>query len=263
MPMMDRYAPGTFCWADLGTPDATAAKQFYTALFGWTAEDRPMGPGAFYTMLTLDGRAVAALYPQDPAPAGASPHWLSYISVASANDAARRAKELGGTVLMDAFDVLDVGRMALVQDGPGAVVALWQPRRHAGAGVVGETSAMCWNELATTDPGRAEAFYTGMFGWSAASRTMGSTRYTTFTQDGVSRGGMLAIDPSCPVPPHWLVYFAVSDCDGQAALVQSLGGAVRVPPSDVPEVGRLAVVADPQGATFAVIQLPAWRAAAG
>jgi predicted enzyme related to lactoylglutathione lyase len=263
MPVMDWYAPGTFCWADLGTPDATAAKQFYTALFGWTSEDRPMGPGAFYTMLTLDGRAVAALYPQDPAPAGGSPHWLSYISVASANDAARRAKELGGTVLLDAFDVLDVGRMALVQDGPGAVVALWQPRRHAGAGVVGETSAMCWNELATTDPGRAEAFYTGMFGWSAGSRTMGSTRYTTFTQDGASRGGMLAIDPSCPVPPHWLVYFAVSDCDGQAALVQSLGGAVRVPPSDVPEVGRFAVVADPQGATFAVIQLPAGRAAAG
>lgn len=264
MPVMDRYAPGTFCWADLGTPDATAAKQFYTALFGWTAEDRPMGPGAFYTMLTLGGRAVAALYHQDLTPAAGPPHWLCYISVASANDAARRTKELGGTVLVDAFDVLDVGRMALVQDGPGAVVALWQPRRHAGAGVVGETSAMCWNELATTDPGRAEAFYTGMFGWSAGTRTMGNTRYTTFTQDGASRGGMLAIDPSRgPVPPHWLVYFAVSDCDGQTALVQSLGGAVRVPPTDVAEVGRFAVVADPQGATFAVIQLPAWRGAAG
>jgi len=166
---------------------------------------------------------------------------------------------------VDAFDVLDVGRMALVQDGPGAVVALWQPRGHAGAGIIGETSAICWNELATTDLSRAQAFYTGMFGWSAGTQTVGNPRYITFTQDGVARGGMLAIDPSRgPVPPHWLVYFAVSDCDGQTALVQSLGGAVRVPPTDIPEVGRFAIVADPQGATFAVIQpLPTSRTAAG
>ena len=255
MPVMDTYAPGTFCWADLGTPDADAAKRFYTALFGWVAEDRPMGPGAFYTMLTIDGRAVAALYAQDPAPSGGPPHWLSYISVASANDAARRAKELGGTVLMDPFDVLDVGRMALAQDSTGAVVALWEPRRHAGAGVIGETNAMCWNELATTDTARAEMFYTRLFGWGAGTQAMGATAYTTFTQEGAPRGGMLAIDRSWgAVPPHWLVYFAVSDCDGQAALVQSLGGAVRVPPTDVPGVGRFAVVADPQGAVFAVIE---------
>ena len=265
MPAVDSYAPGAFCWADLGTPDAAAAKRFYTALFGWTAEDRPMGPGAFYTMLTLNGRAVAALYAQDPAPPGGPPHWLSYVSVASANDATRRAKELGGTVLVDPFDVLDVGRMALVQDPAGAVVALWQPRRHAGAGVIGETSAMCWNELATSDPGRAEAFYTGLFGWAADTWPLGGTTYTTFTQDGTPRGGMLAIESSRgPVPPHWLVYFAVSDCDGQAALVQSLGGAVRVPPTDVPNVGRFAVLTDPQGATFAVIRLfPARELAAG
>jgi predicted enzyme related to lactoylglutathione lyase len=263
--MMDWYAPGTFCWADLGTPDATAAKRFYTSLFGWTAEDRPMSPGVSYTMLTLDGRAVAALYPQDPAPGGGPPHWLSYISVASANDVAGRAKALGGAVLMDPFDVLDVGRMALVQDVTGAVVALWQPKRHTGAGVVGETSAMCWNELATTDTSRAETFYTGLLGWSAETRTVGGARYTTFSQDGAARGGMPAADPSRgPVSPHWLLYFAVSDCDGQAALVQSLGGAVRVPPGDVPGVGRFAIVADPQGAVFAVIQpVPAWPAAAG
>jgi len=265
MPVMDTYAPGAFCWADLGTPDAAAAKRFYTALFGWVAEDRPVGPDAFYTMLTMEGRAVAALYAQEATSPGGPPHWLSYISVASVSDAARRAKELAGTLLTDPFDVLDVGRMALVQDSTGAVIALWEPRRHAGAGVIGEMNAMCWNELATTDTRRAEAFYTGLFGWGAGTRTMGDTSYTTFTQDGAPRGGMLAIDPSWgPVAPQWLVYFAVSDCDGQAALVQSLGGAVRVPPTDVSDIGRFAVVADPQGATFAVIEpLPAWRQAAG
>ena len=255
MPVMESYAPGTFCWADLGTPDAIAAKRFYTALFGWIAEDRPMGPDAFYTMLTQQGRAVAALYPQDPAPGAGAPHWLSYISVASANDSTRRTRELGGNVVVEPFDVLDVGRMALVQDGTGAVVALWQPRRHVGAGIVRDTGAMCWNELATTDTVRAEAFYAGLFGWSATTRDIGGTRYTTFARDGEPCSGMLPIEPSRgPVPPHWLVYFAVSDCDGQVALVQSLGGAVRVPPADVPGVGRYAVVADPQGTTFAMMR---------
>jgi predicted enzyme related to lactoylglutathione lyase len=265
MPVMDTYAPGTFCWIDLGTPDVAASKRFYTTLFGWEAEDRSMGPDAAYTVLMLKGRTIAALYPQEAASTGGAPQWLSYISVASANDAARRATALGGTALMDPFDVLDVGRMALVQDTTGAVLALWEARRHTGAGIIGETNAMCWNELATTDPRRAEAFYTGLFGWGSGARTAGDASYTTFMQDGAPRGGLLAIDASCgPVPPHWLVYFAVRDCDGQTALVQSLGGSVRVPPSGVPDVGRFAVVADPQGAAFAVIERsPASRRGSG
>ena len=113
-----------------------------------------MGPDAFYTMLTVDGRSVAALYQQEPAPSGTPPQWLSYISVGSVNESAQRARELGGAVLMEPFDVLDVGRMAMVQDPTSAVVALWEPRRHAGAGLAGETNAICWNELATTDTQR-------------------------------------------------------------------------------------------------------------
>lgn len=262
MPLMDTYAPGTFCWADLGTPDAAAATRFYTALFGWTAEDRPTGPDAFYTMLTLDGRSVAALYQQEPSVAASPPQWLSYISVGSASESAERAKALGGAVLMEPFDVLDVGRMAMVQDPTGAVVALWEPRRHAGAGLVGEPNALCWNELATTDTRRAGAFYTSLLDWVAEAE--GTTAYVTFTGAGAPRGGMLAIAPELgPVPPHWLVYFAVSDCEGQTALAQSLGGAVRLPPTDATGIGRFAVLVDPQGAVFAVIQPPAWERAEG
>ena len=265
MPVVESYAPGTFCWADLGTPDAVAARRFYTALFGWTAEDRPMGPDAFYTMLTVDGRAVAALYQQERAAPNGSVHWLAYISVASASDAAARAKTLGGTVLMDPFDVLDVGRMALLQDPTGAIVALWEPRRHAGAGIVGEPAAPCWHELATTDVARAGDFYASLLGWRAETRPMRGGAYTTFTGDGTPRAGMRPITPDrAPVPPHWLVYFAVSDCGGSTALAQSLGGAVRVPPTDIEDVGRFSVLADPQGAAFAVIEpLPAWPSAGG
>jgi predicted enzyme related to lactoylglutathione lyase len=263
MPLMDWYAPGTFCWADLGTSDAAAAKRFYTALFGWTAEDRSMGPDAAYTMLTLSGRAVAALYPQEPAPVSGSPSWLSYISVASANDSAGRARDLGGSVLIEPFDVLDVGRMCLVQDPAGAVVALWQPQRHAGAGVIGETNAMCWNELATTDPAGAEPFYTSLLGWDAG--TSAGPRYTTFSRQGAPRAGELAIEPSWgAVPPRVSGCLAVGGSRGQAALVQSLGGAVRVPPRDIPGVGRFAVVADPQGAIFAILQIAdPWRQRGG
>jgi len=256
MPLVETYAPGTFCWADLGTPDAAAATRFYTSLFAWTADQRPMGPDDFYTMFHLDGRPVAALYRQEAAQHG-PPHWLSYISVDSASDAALRTKGLGGALLMEPFDVLDVGRMAMVQDPTGAVVALWEPRRHAGAGVVGETGSMCWNELATSDMARAGAFYGGLLGWSAERRATGALEYATFTAEGEARGGMTAIAPTGgPVPSHWLVYFAVRDCDGAATLAQSLGGAVRVPPSEIPDIGRFAVLADPQGAVFAVIALP-------
>src|SRR3954447_10972151 len=100
MPLIETYAPGTFCWADLGTPDAAAATRFYTSLFGWTAEDRPMGPDGFYTVLYADGRSVAALYRQEAAPHGA-PHWLSYVSVASATATAARAQTLGGLLMME------------------------------------------------------------------------------------------------------------------------------------------------------------------
>lgn len=255
MPLIESYAPGMFCWADLGTPDAYAATRFYTALFGWTADPLPTGPSTSYTMLHVNGRSVAALYQQEASAAG-PPHWLSYLSVASAADAAARAKRLGGTMLLEPFDVLDVGRMALVQDPAGAVVALWEPRRHAGAALVGEPGAVCWNELATTDAGRAGAFYASLLGWTADAQPMGATVYTLFSAAGAPRGGMMTISPSWgPVPPHWLVYFAVRDSEGTTALARSLGGTVLVPPTDAPGVGRFSVLADPQGAVFAAIEL--------
>ena len=260
MPLMESYAPGMFCWAELGSPDAAAAKQFYTTLFGWSAEDRPMGPDAYYTMLTLAGRGVAALYQLEPGTTSA-PHWLSYIAVENASRSADRARALGGEVLVEPFDVLDVGRMALVQDPTGAVVALWEARRHAGAGIVREPNAIGWNQLATTDPARAAMFYSQLLDWAGDDAGSGPTR---FTSGGVPRGGITAIAPSWgPVPSAWLVYFEVVDCDGRAALAQSLGGSVRVPPGEMDGVGRGAVLVDPQGAVFAVIQPPAASTGAG
>ena len=163
-----KYKPGTFCWTDLTTTDQAAAKVFYGGLFGWEAEDRPVGEGAVYSMMKVDGKDVAAISPQPPQQreAGAPPVWNSYISVESADEALARATTLGGTAHAPAFDVMDVGRMAVIQDPQGAYLMVWQPRSHIGAQLVNAPGALVWNELASPDLDASSAFYGGLFGWT-------------------------------------------------------------------------------------------------
>ena len=160
-------------------------------------EDRPIGPDAVYTMFHLDGKSVAALYQQEPSRGALPPHWLSYISVDAAPTIARRAAELGGSVLMDAFDVLDVGRMAVIQDPGGAVVALWEPKRHIGAGVVGEPNTLCWNELVPPPIGRRPGGSSQSCSAGAATtQRLGDIAYTMFMRGGTAAvGGMMQIGP--------------------------------------------------------------------
>ncbi len=159
------YGPGTFCWVELGTTDGEAAKKFYTELFGWSFNDSPIGPGMVYTMLKLDGKDVGALYkmPSEMTDHGVPPHWMSYVSVSSADESAGKAKELGAALMKEPFDVMDVGRMAVVQDPTGAMFALWQAGTHNGAGVVNVPNSFCWNELATPDTTKAGDFLHGPF----------------------------------------------------------------------------------------------------
>jgi predicted enzyme related to lactoylglutathione lyase len=144
--------------------------------------------------------------------------------------------------------------MSVVQDPVGAVFSLWQPNEHKGAQVVNEPGALCWNELYTTDPKRAADFFTGLFGWTKNARHMDYGEYVIFEQGSSMTAGMMQVPKEWgPVPPHWLVYFAVDDCDASVAKVTELGGEVLRPPTDMP-YGRHADVADPQGAMFSVIK---------
>src|ERR671917_2830351 len=120
----ERYEPGTFCWVDLATTDPAGAKAFYGELFGWEAEDMPAGEAGTYTMLRLDGDEVCALYELAAGrrEQGIPSHWLSYVSVEDAYATASRARELGGTVFGEAFDIDGDGRMVVVQDPTGAVL---------------------------------------------------------------------------------------------------------------------------------------------
>ena len=146
---------------------------------------------------------------------------------------------LGGKVAKDPFDVFDVGRMAVVEDPPGATFAIWQPRKHAGAHIVNQPGTLCWNELMTKDVASSAKFYTELFGWKADTQKLGPIDYTTFMNGERPAGGMMAIaEDMGDIPPNWLVYFAVEDCDETLKKVESEGGKVAGPPTDVPEIGR-------------------------
>jgi len=259
MPEVTSHAPGSFCWMELNTSDPEAAKTFYKGLFSWDSEDMPAGPDMVYTMLRIKGLEVGALCGLQPEQKahGVPPHWMTYISVASADDSAEKAASLGGKVMAPPFDVMDVGRMAIIQDPQGAMFCLWQAKAHIGQRLVGENGTFGWDELWTTDRKAAAAFYSGLFGWGTKEGDMGAMGvYTEWQNGGQSIGGMMEIAPQMgPVPPNWLPYFMVEDCDATTAKATSTGGKAMVPPTDIPNVGRFSVLQDPQGATFAVIKL--------
>ncbi len=262
MATREKYEPGTPSWVDLSTSDADAAKEFYGALFGWSYEDMPM-PEGVYSMATLRGQTVAAIASQQPqeAAAGVPPHWNMYITVADVDDAAAKVADAGGSVHAGPFDVMDAGRMAVVQDPVGAFVMLWEPKGTAGVGLVNEDGAFIWDELIAPNAASAAPFYEAVVGLQLVQSDMGEGRmYSGWTLDGTDAtmvGG--AMDPPMPgIPPHWSIYFGSNDIDAHAAKTKELGGSVLAEPMDIP-VGRFAVLADPQGAAFSIFSAPPTR----
>jgi predicted enzyme related to lactoylglutathione lyase len=252
------FKPGTFCWVELGTSDNQAAKNFYSQLFGWEFEDNPMGPDMVYTMLKLDGKDVGGLYKMMPdmVAQGIPPHWMSYISVTNADETVEKAKAAGATILNGPFDVSTVGRMAVIKDPTDAVFAIWQAKDNKGSGVYNVPNSFCWNELGTRDTAKAGEFYSNVFGWTREPLPESPVEYTIFKNGDRGNGGMYKMTPEMgPIPPHWLVYFAVDDCDAKVQKVTELGGNVMKPAEDIPGVGRFAILRDPQGAAFAIIKL--------
>ncbi|MCA9719328.1 MAG: VOC family protein [Myxococcales bacterium] len=257
MAVIDHHEPGTFCWAELATTEPSAARDFYGALLGWSSRDTPMTDERVYTMLTLGDSPVAALHGmrRDRRRAGVPSHWLSYVAVNDVDETARRAAELGGVVVLEPADVDHIGRMAVILDPTGATLALWQAHAHIGAHRLDEDGASCWNELATHDPEEAARFYCALFDWRAETVEIDGTRYTTFHRGALATAGMVAMDPSWgDVPPHWMVYFQVAKAGDVVERARELGGDVRTPATDIPPVGRFAVIGDPQGAEFSILQ---------
>lgn len=254
------YAPGTFSWIDLSTTDPEGAKAFYTDLFGWEPEDADTGDGGIYTMFRLGGSAVAGASLQQEAEreTGVAPHWNNYVTVADVGQIVERVDELGGSVLLPAFDVLESGRMAAIADPTGAALMLWEPRASIGAERVNDPGCLTWNELSTTDPARAREFYGELFGWEAEKLDTGDgPDYWAINHEGAAAGRNGGIRELAPeqenVPPHWMPYFTVESAADAVAKASELGGASHFGPMDLPN-GRIAVLGDPQGAIFAIFE---------
>lgn len=211
-------------------------------------------PGEYY-MAELGGKSVAALgsQPTEGAPAA----WNTYVTVQSTDEAAQRVRDAGGNVVMEPFDVFEAGRMAVCSDPGGAAFMVWEPKDMIGAERVNEPGTLAWSELLTRDVEGAKSFYTAVFGWTAAAMDAGDYEYTIWNLGDGPIGGMLPMmDQQFPadMPPHWLVYFTVDDADATATRAGELGGRVEREPFDT-GVGRIAVLADPLGAVFAVLAL--------
>jgi predicted enzyme related to lactoylglutathione lyase len=258
MAVIEKHPFGAFCWIELGTTDQNAAKSFYGKLFGWSVNDMPMGPSDFYTMFQLEGRTAAAAYSlrKEQRAQGVPPHWIIYVAVESADAAAAGAAQLGGKVLAPPFDVYDAGRMAVLQDPTGAVFCVWQAKKNAGTGIKGVDGTLCWADLSTPDQDCASKFYADLFGWKIMKEDEVPEHNYYHIQNGEDFiGGIPPASYRDPkVPPHWLAYFAVSDCDASAAKAKELGAKFVMPPTTFEDVGRFAVVSDPQGAMFAIFQ---------
>ena len=260
MPDIENHPPGDFCWIELATTDQGAAKKFYGSLFGWTANDSPIGPDEFYTLFSLEGRNTGAAYSmrKDQREQGVPPFWMLYIATDSADASASKAAQLGGKIIAPAFDVMDVGRMAVIQDPAGAIFSVWQAKKHAGTGISGVDGTLCWADLSTSDQNLSGAFYGDLFGWKIMKEDEAPAHNYWHIQNGENFIG--GIPPAAhrdpKIPPHWEIYLQVSNCDAIASTAKQLGARLYLPPTDFENVGRISVIADPQGAVFSVFQPP-------
>jgi predicted enzyme related to lactoylglutathione lyase len=252
MPVFDSYVQGTPNWVELVTPDQRAAADFYGSLFGWQMVENPLDDGHVYIVGNLQGDAVAGITFQVPELAGHPAFWNVYLAADDVDAITARVGAAGGVVETEPFDFFDLGRTARIQDPTGARVSLWQARSSIGTARANEPGTPIWNELRTPDIGRATQFYADVLGLGAAENPLTSGAYTTLSAGGRRIAGVAP--PLEEAPPHWNVYFNVVDVEESMALADALGGKVITPPFDAEEGGRVAVLTDPHGGMFSLLQ---------
>jgi predicted enzyme related to lactoylglutathione lyase len=253
---------GSFAWLELATIGRKAAKDFYSSLFGWASEDMPMGPDMTYTIFRISKGDVAGAYElmKEQLDMHVPPHWMLYVNVVSADESAAKAVQLGARQIVAPSDIPNVGRFAVLQDPTGAIISIFQPGNRGGMTVFGEIGALCWADLNTSDPEKASRFYSSWLGWTYET---GKDGYRHIL-NGIGSENMIGgIPPQMHAPPgtpsHWMCYFNVADCHAIAARAAQLGASTLMPATLMPDVGTIAVLADPQGAAFALYQHMARR----
>lgn len=249
------HLTGKFVWFEHVSADMQKARAFYQPLFGWHVETMPRGERR-YPMILNGEAGIGSLRQASP---GEPPHWASYLSVPDVDASFRAAVAAGATPLHEPADVAPSGRGGALRDPTGAAFWLWTSRNGDAPDPTDlPTGDFCWNELWTPNPEKALAFYEAVFGYDRQTLSAGAATGADYHQlkspDGKARAGVLRL-PGPQVPPMWLPYVAVADCDATVQQARQLGARdVPMPPTDIPQVGRIAVLIDPLGAGLAVIK---------
>ncbi len=248
------WPTGTPCWVDLAVDDVARGTAFYSSLFGWDTQVGPPESGG-YVMCEVQGRPVAGIGPKMGPPEEPN-GWTTYLASDDADATAGKVTAAGGQLLAPPFDVMDVGRMAVATDPGGAVFGIWQARAHTGMQLANEPGSVCWNENMSRSLDGNKDFYHAVFGYGYDDMSSGDFHYATFKTSGDPLGGIGDISGMAPAetPAHWMTYFAVDDADDTIEQAAKLGGRVIRPAWDSP-YGRMAILADDQGAVFAIMGL--------
>ena len=256
MPEITKHVETMLSYVDLQTTDLEGAKAFYTKLFGWDVEEVPMGEGAVYAFFKKNGRTAAAAALQQPEQreAGIPPLWNTYFTVSDVDNRTKEAEQAGGTILAQPFDVFDSGRMSVIADPNGAVFSMWQATNHIGAEVMNEHGSLTWAECMGDDVDKGRKFYTELFGWNTQEMpTPEGGTYIIFRKDERPVVGLMG-KPMPEMPSFWLNYFFVDDCAAIVKAATDLGSTTQVDTTPVPGVGKFAILIDPQGAGFGVLE---------
>ena len=250
MPEMDGFKDGLPSWADLVSPDPDESASFYGELLGVETTEADEEMGGYRMFLQGDHPVAGLMQTQENQP----PSWTTYINVSDADEVTDKVKDAGGDVMLDPMDVRQYGRLAVFSDPTGAVFGVWQPGENKGAGLVSEPGSVAWHQVNTRDPEKALEFYSSVFGWESDKVDTGGADYWQLTSEGTNVGGLFKMGDDFPedVPAHWIVYWAVEDADAATEKARENGASVRAEPFDN-EAGRFAVLQDPHGAAFALI----------
>jgi predicted enzyme related to lactoylglutathione lyase len=239
-------------WVDLATPDVEGATTFYSKLLDWEVEmsETPMGE---YFIGKTSGRQVAGMM-KAPPDTGDMAMWTVFINVEDLEETSQKVEAFGGTVVEPPFDIPEA-RIAVVADPTGAMFGLFSGPDIDGVWLTHDLGGVSWVETLTRDSAASEAFYTAVFDWKAETQDKGGSLYTVFTLDGDMVAGMMTMPESVPpeAPAHWSVYFTVADCENAVARAVDLGGNALMPTMNM-DTGRFAVLSDPQGGVFQVME---------
>jgi predicted enzyme related to lactoylglutathione lyase len=244
-------ANGTPNWVDIGVPDLERAEEFYGAVFGWEFEEGPPETGR-YTMCLLRGQPVAAIMP-NPDPDATAFWWNAYFATDDCDGTAKRIADAGGTVVMEPMDVMDAGRLVMALDPQGGQFGLWQGRAHAGTRFRAEPGSITWSELETPDSKAAVEFYGRVLERPIEPMDAPDFDYSTVNVDGKPVAGIWGRPDRST--SRWVTYFSVADTDAAVRAATAAGGTVEKAATDSP-YGRVAVLQDPFGASFAVMVPP-------